>query len=463
MNTGKMNILVVEDERIVAEDIKMRLQKLGYAVPGIVFSGEEAVKKAESMQPDLVLMDIVLEKKMNGIEAASIISSCFNIPIVYLTAYADNKTLEKAKISEPFGYILKPFEDRELYTTIEMAFYKFKIGNMLKESEERYRGVVENAHDAIYIINQDGFQYANPAFEKLAGWKKEELCKKEFNFWNIVHREDKKLIKEKKEAWKKGREVPSSYEFRIISKDGEERVVEANSIYIGKDGNSKEIGILRDITERKQAEEERKKSFERLRRALEQTVSALASAVEMRDPYTAGHQKRVTELACAIAEEMGLSKDQIEGLHMAGIIHDVGKMIVPGEILSKPGRLTEIDFSMIKTHPKVGYDILKTVEFPYPVAQIVLQHHERMDGSGYPAGLKGKEILLEARILAVADVIEAISSHRPYRAPLGINKALKEISKNKGILYDPEAVDACLKLLKEKGFKFRNRNKTSLI
>ena len=148
---------------------------------------------------------------------------------------------------------------------------------------------------------------------------------------------------------------------------------------------------------------------------------------------------------------------------MAGIIHDVGKMIVPGEILSKPGRLTEIDFSMIETHPKVGYDILKTVEFPYPVAQIVLQHHERMDGSGYPAGLKGKEILLEARILAVADVIEAISSHRPYRAPLGINKALKEISKNKGILYDPEAVDACLKLLKEKGFKFRNRNKTSLI
>lgn len=450
---GKMNILVVEDERIVAEDIKMRLQKIGYKVPGIAFSGEEAVKKAESMQPNLVLMDIVLEKKMNGIEAASIISSCFNIPIVYLTAYADNKTLEKAKITEPFGYILKPFEDRELYTTIEMAFYKFKMGNMLKESEERYRGVVENAHDAIYIATQEGFQYANPALEKLVGWKKEELCKKEFSFWEIVHQDDKKLIKEKKEAWKKGKQVPSSYEFRIITKKGRERTVEANTINIGKDENSKEIGILRDITERKRAEEERKESFERIRRNLEQTVNALASAVEMRDPYTAGHQKRVTDLACAIAEEMGLSKEQIEGLRMAGLIHDVGKMLVPAEILSKPGRLTEIDFSMIETHPKVGYDILKEIEFPYPVAQIVIQHHERMDGSGYPAGLTSEEILLEARILAVADVVEAIASHRPYRPALGKDKAIEEISQNRGVLYDPKVVDVCLKVLSKNKVK----------
>jgi PAS domain S-box-containing protein/putative nucleotidyltransferase with HDIG domain len=447
MNPDKMNILVVEDERIVAEDIKMRLQNLGYTVPGIAYSGEEAIKKAKNMKLDLVLMDIVLEKKMSGIEAASKISSCFNIPIVYLTAYADDKTLERAKITEPFGYILKPFEDRELYTTIEMAFYKFKMGNMLKESEERYRGVVENAHDAIYIINQNGFQYANPAFEKLAGWKKEELCKKEFSFWDIVHPDDKKLIKGKKEAWKKGKEVPNSHEFRIISKDGEERAVEANTINLGKDGHVREIGILRDITERKQAEEERKKSFERTKKNLEDTVHALASAVEMRDPYTAGHQKRVTDLACVIAKEMSLSKEQTEGLQMAGLIHDIGKILVPAEILSKPGRLTEIDFSMIETHPKVAYDILKEIEFPYPVAQIVIQHHERMDGSGYPAGLTGEEILLEARILAVADVVEAIASHRPYRPALGQDKAIEEISQNRGLLYDPEVVDACLKVL----------------
>jgi len=325
---NSIKILVVENEQIVAEDIKFRLQRLGYAVSGTALSGEEAVKKAEEAHPDLVLMDIVLEGEMDGTEAASIISSRLDIPVVYLTAYADDKTLERAKTTEPFGYILKPFEDRELYSAIEMALYKHKMENIIKEKEDR------------------------------------------------------------------------------------------------------------------------------LRKNLEETVYALASAVEMRDPYTSGHQKRVTNLACAIAEEIGLSTDQVEGIRMAGVIHDIGKILIPSEILSKPGQLTKIDFSMIETHPQVGYDILKTIKFPYPVAQIVIQHHERIDGSGYPASLSGEEILLEARILAVSDVVEAIASHRPYRAALGLNRALKEISKNRGVLYDPKAVDACLKLFKEKAFRF---------
>jgi len=408
-------------------------------------------------------MDIVLRGKMDGIEAASIIQTRFDIPVVYLTAYADDKMIERAKITEPFGYILKPFKDRDLQTTIEMALYKHEMRILLEESEERYRGVVENAHDAIYIMTPDGFQYANPAFEKLTGWKKEDLCSKEFNFWNTIHPEDLHVVNEWEKARKKGKEEASSYEFRIISKDRGVKAVEANAITIWKNGVVKEIGILRDISERKQAEEERRQSFERLRKALEETVNALASAVEMRDPYTAGHQKRVTELACAIAKEMALPEEQIEGLRLAGLIHDIGKIRVPGEILSKPGKLSHIDFGAIEIHPQVGHDILKSVEFPYPVAQIVLQHHERMDGSGYPWQLKGKEILLEARILAVADVVEAIASHRPYRPSLGINKALEEISQNKGILYDPKVVDTCLKLFKEKGFKFsKKRNKTDL-
>ena len=443
----KMKILVVEDERIVAEDIKMRLEKLGYAVSGMARSGEEAIKKAEEMRPDLVLMDIVLEGEMSGIEATSVIGSRFDVPFVYLTAYADDKTLEQAKITEPYGYILKPFEDRELHTTVEMAIHKFKMGILLKESEKRYRSVVENAHDAIYIIKEDNFQYANPAFEKLTGWKKKKLCNKGFNFWKIVHPDDIKLIKKKKEAGKRSKEDYGNFEFRIISKDGAVKTVDANTIMIGNERAVKEIGILRDITERKLAEEERKRSFERLRIALEETVDALTSAQEMRDPYTAGHQKNVTELACAIAKELGLSEEQIEGLRLAGLIHDVGKIRVPSEILSNPGELTRLDFSMIETHPKVGYDILKNIEFPYPVAQIVLQHHERVDGSGYPAGLKGKKILIEARILAVADVVDAMASHRPYRPALGVDKAIEEISKNKGILYDSQAVDACLKVL----------------
>jgi putative two-component system response regulator len=206
--------------------------------------------------------------------------------------------------------------------------------------------------------------------------------------------------------------------------------------------------------ERTRAEEELRQSYVKSRRTLEEIVHALASAVEMKDPYTAGHQRRVTQLACAIAKEMGLSEKQIEGLRIAAAIHDIGKINVPAEILRKPNALTDLEYALVKTHSQVGHDVLKEIEFPWPVAQIVLQHHERMDGSGYPQGLSGDNIILEARILGVADVVEAMVSHRPYRATLGICEALGEISQNKGILYDPEVVNACSKLFTEKGFKF---------
>ncbi len=331
MTSKNAKILVVEDERIVADDIKMSLERLGYAICGEASSGEEAIKKAGENNVNLILMDIILDGKMDGIKAASIIRSRFDIPVVYLTNHADDKTIERAKISEPFGYILKPIESRNLHTSIEMALQKRKLENMLREKEEK------------------------------------------------------------------------------------------------------------------------------LQKTLENTIKALSSTVEIRDPYTAGHQERVTELACGIAVEIGLSTEQIEGIRLAGMIHDIGKIRIPPEILSKPGQLTKIDFNMIKIHPQVGFDILKTIEFPYPVAQIVLQHHERMDGSGYPLGLKGDKILPEARVLAVADAVEAIASHRPYRAALGLDRALKEISEQKGLLYDTEVADACVKLFKEKGFKFNGK------
>ncbi len=176
--------------------------------------------------------------------------------------------------------------------------------------------------------------------------------------------------------------------------------------------------------------------------------------IEMRDPYTAGHQRRVSKLSCAIAQDMGLPQEQIEGIRMAGDIHDLGKIYVPAEILSKPGQLTDIEFSIIRTHSQVGYDILKSIEFPWPLAQIIYQHHERLDGSGYPNNLKNGEILLEARIISVADVAEAMSSHRPYRPSHGMEKALKEIAQHRGRLYDAAVVDCCLRLFREKGFSF---------
>jgi putative two-component system response regulator len=190
----------------------------------------------------------------------------------------------------------------------------------------------------------------------------------------------------------------------------------------------------------------------KLQEVLDGVIQAIAQIVESRDPYTAGHQQRVAEIAVGMAENMGFSQDRVKGIRMAGIIHDLGKISVPAEILSKPSRLNDMEFGLIKAHPQTGYDILKGIEFPWPIAEMVYQHHERIDGSGYPRGLKGKEILLEAQILSVADVVEAMASHRPYRAKLGIDKALDEISKNRGVLYDPEAAGACLKLFGEKRF-----------
>ena len=205
----------------------------------------------------------------------------------------------------------------------------------------------------------------------------------------------------------------------------------------------------------KQAEEKLKENYQKLQKSLEDTIRVLALVGEIRDPYTAGHQRRVAQLACAIAKEMKFSKEQINTIRMAGIVHDIGKMSVPAEILSKPSKLDESEMNLIKRHPQFGYEILKDIEFPWPIAKIVLQHHERLNGSGYPLGLTEKDIMLEAKILSVTDVVEAMASHRPYRPALGIDKALEEICRNKGVFYDTEIVDMCLKLFNEKKFKFK--------
>lgn len=195
-------------------------------------------------------------------------------------------------------------------------------------------------------------------------------------------------------------------------------------------------------------------TLDSLKKTIDGIIYAMALAIEMRDPYTAGHQRRVADLGRAIAGEMGLSEDRLEAVRIAGLLHDLGKISVPAAILSKPGRLSEAEFAIIKSHAQVGYEILREIEFPWPLAEIVHQHHERLDGSGYPQGLAGEEIFLEARIIGVADVVEAMASHRPYRPAVGIDAALEEISKKKDVLYDPEVVDACLRLFRERGFEF---------
>jgi putative nucleotidyltransferase with HDIG domain len=211
---------------------------------------------------------------------------------------------------------------------------------------------------------------------------------------------------------------------------------------------------LRTRTRHVEAEAKVRQTVEQLKESLEQTVRAIAATVEQRDPYTAGHQRRVASLAAAIAKELGLADNEIEGIYVAGVIHDLGKIHIPAEILSKPARLNEIEYGLIKTHPQVGCEIIKNIHFPWPVAEMVLQHHERIDGSGYPKGLVNGQIVLGARILAVADVVEAMASHRPYRPGLGPDRALDEIERNAGVTYDPDVARACLDLFHQKRFAF---------
>lgn len=209
------------------------------------------------------------------------------------------------------------------------------------------------------------------------------------------------------------------------------------------------VAVLYDITEKMKLEAKLMNSLEKVTRVVDETVNALASAIEKSDPYTAGHQQRVAQLACAIAGEMGgFDDDRMKGLRTAAMIHDIGKLYVPSELLSKPGQLTDIEFGLIKTHPQAGYEILKEIEFPWPIARIVQQHHERLDGSGYPVGLAGDDILLEARIVGVADVVESMSSHRPYRPGKGTKFALREIKMARESSYDPIVVDSCLALFR---------------
>ncbi len=324
--------------------------------------------------------------------------------------------------------------------------------NNLLESKERYRIVVENAHEAIIITRDTNVVFANNAAAEQIGYSKETLTSGTFT--NFIHPEDRNLVTEYSTKRLRGEEVPSIYSFRIITHDGKIKWAELNATVIEWNKKPATLNFLNDITERKMLEEERIESYSRIKKTLQATVQSIALLVETKDPYTAGHQQRVAQLAVAIAKEMGLTSDQQDFIYTASIIHDLGKVSVPSELLSKPTKLTEVEFNLIKTHSPSGYNILKDIDFPWPVADAVLQHHERMNGSGYPNHLQGDSILLEARILAVADVVEAISSHRPYRPSLGINFALDEISKNKGTLYDDNAVDACLKLFLEKNFAF---------
>ena len=455
-----------------------------------------------------------------------------------------------------------------------------RVEETLQKSEERYRSLVENADEAILVIQDGMIKFFNTRAVESFGYSVQEFLS--IPVFELVHLEDRNAVIERYLQKIGGDTTPTRHTYRSIHKGGHIAWIEISSVLIDWEGRPATLNLITDITERKQAEEklresqelllkeqrfnqllldtspafivaidfegktlmmnrslldaleytaehirgadyltnfvpeedrmelakvfqeivqkgnltvnenriisrsgriylvewhgrpvteeegssnvfvgvglditDRKNSLDQLRKALGGTVQAIASVVETKDPYTAGHQRHVADLARTIATEMGFSQDQIEGIRMAGIIHDIGKVSVPAEILSMPRKLTGLEFSLIKTHAQSGYDILKDIEFPWPIARMVLEHHERMNGSGYPNGLTGDQILPESRILAVADVVEAMATHRPYRAALGLDAALEEIAQNKGILYDSQIVDACLRLFREKDYSIK--------
>ena len=320
-------IMVVEDEWVVADQLCRDLKNLGYTVCSTASTGDEAIRKVEADRPDLILMDIVLKGKMNGIEAAERINSQFNIPVLYLTAYTNQEYIERAKLTNPFGYLVKPYNQKELYATIEMALQKHRVDQEIKD----------------YL--------------------------------------------------------------------------------------------------------------DRLTRCYTGTMKAFSGAVELRGPYAPGHHQRVAYFAHAIAKEMGLPECSVEGLWMAAHVYDISLVNMPVEILLDAGQLTGHSLTLYRNYPQLSYDILKEVNSLWPIADIALQHRECFDGSGFPQGIKGADILIEAKILAVAHALEELTSRRAYRDVLPLMQALDEIKAHRGSQYDPDVVDACLRLFNEKGFK----------
>jgi response regulator RpfG family c-di-GMP phosphodiesterase len=320
-------ILVVEDEWVVAAQICRNLKDYGYTVCSTASTGDEAIRKMKAESPDLILMDIVLKGKMDGIEAAARITSQFDIPVIYLTAYTNQEYIERAKHTKPFGYLVKPFTAEELHTNIEMALHKHKVDKEIKD----------------YL--------------------------------------------------------------------------------------------------------------DRLAKCFKGTIKVVSGAIEMRGPYAPGHHRRVAEFMHAIAREMGLPDFSVEGIWLAAYVYDIGLVSMPVSINQDSGQLTGLRLTLYRKYPQMSCDILKEVNFPWPIADIVLQHRECYDGSGFPQGIKGADILIEAKILAVAIAIEDLTTHRSYRNAVPLNEALEEISSNSGSKYDPDVVAACLRLFNKKGYK----------
>jgi PAS domain S-box-containing protein len=370
-------------------------------------------------------------------------------PIGALTFYSQKTELfsdDMRKLLEQMGsnisYALDRFDD-----TAKAHAYQATLA----ESEHRFRILVEQSIAGAFILQDGLVAYSNARAAQMFGYDDSNamIGKSTLEF---IAPADRGAINGLILRLLTGELNRVETMFAGLRQNGTKVDISANATLATYRDRPAVIGILQDVTDAKVAEDQIRRYAQQLEHTFIQTVGLATTLSEMRDAYTAGHERRVADIAVAIGRELGLDESQLEGLHIGGCLHDVGKITVPFEILSKPIKLTPAEYSIIKQHPQAGYDILKSVDFPWPVALIALQHHERLDGSGYPQGLQGEEIILEARIVAVADVVESMASHRPYRAAVGLEIALKEIERGIGTAYDPAIANACLRLFRDKGY-----------
>lgn len=452
------HILLIEDNQADADLFFEYISETKYNDADIRHA--ESIKQSLALLAahrfDIILLDLALPDSTGLSSLTKILKKSKNSPIVVLSGTDDLKTGEQAVIEGAEDYLVKGTIDennlnRVITYSIERKKQKLaleKINQQLIASEQELKKekifsekIVENANAIIVGLDKDNIiRIFNQGAENITGYKKDELIGKDW-FKTFCQNE---ILDEMKKVWGNAWGTQShSYINSILAKSREQRIIswQATGIYDSDDINEHIlIAIGEDITERKQVERDLEKAFNG-------TIEVISRIQGLRDAYTEGHQRRVNQFALEIARKLNLSEEKVKGLEVASRIHDIGKVVIPAEILSKPTKLTELEYLYIRQHTTVAYKILKDMDFPWPVEEIAYQHHERLNGSGYPRGLKEDEIMLEAKILAVADVVESMFSHRPYRKGLGLDVAKAEIINNKGKLYDAEVVDACLEIL----------------
>ncbi len=453
-----IRVLHVEDDHFDQELVRNALEREGEFSAIVVSTLEELQGQIAKREFDCIVSDMHLGP-LDGLQVLALArEQAPQIPLIFLTGTGSEELAVEAMKGGAADYIVKsaahiirlPVAIRLAVERAQKGAESERTAAALRVNEERFRLLIEKSLTGMYVTRGSRFVYTNPRLEELLGYGPGELVGRLTE--DLVVADDLPTLIAAREKLR-GTGSSMSCTLRVRRKDGAIIDLGIQGVTVFFDGAVATIGMAQDITERKRTQEQIASYFGQLEASMRGTLRAIAQMVELRDPYVAGHQRRVGAMAAAIGKELGLSERECRELELTSLVHDVGKIAVPAEILSKPGSLTPIELEIVKAHAQAGFEILKDVEFAWPLAAIVHQHHERLDGSGYPQGLKSEQILLPAQIIAVADVLEAIASHRPYRPSLGLEKALQEIESGRGTRYGALVVDAALRLFRDKGYQ----------